>query len=414
MGGDGNRVKHSDDTVLVINCGSSSVKYQLLAVGSENVLTGGIFERIGESGSRLRQRRAGEAERITDLPAGDHREAFRHVVKSLQEGASSLSLAAIGHRVVHGGEYFQEPTPIDETVLQRIRALAPLAPLHNPANIVGMEVALELFPDVFQVAVFDTAFHQRMPRYAARYAVPEDWYRKYGVRRYGFHGTSHEYVAEQAARCLGRPLSELRLITLHLGNGASAAAIAGGVSVDTSMGLTPLEGLVMGSRSGDLDPAIIAYMQRVAGIDAAQAEHLLNHAAGLKGLCGTNDMREILMAAAAGNETAQLALEIFCYRIKKYIGAYFAVLGGLDTLVFTGGIGENAAPVRARICAGLQGLGIAVDAKRNEAIEGPVAEIQPSNCVTKVLVIRTNEELQIARQVLRVCRPDTSPSSKPQ
>lgn len=403
----GSAAMDGGDAVLVINCGSSSVKYQLIAVGSEAVVAGGVFERIGESGSRLRHREADKSERVVELPAANHREALAHIAETLRRGLSPLRLAAVGHRVVHGGEHFQEPARIDEDVLERIRSLSPLAPLHNPVNVIGIEVALNLFPNVSQVAVFDTAFHQRMPRYAAQYAIPQDWYRNYGVRRYGFHGTSHEYVAERAARYLARPLSELKLITLHLGNGASAAAIAAGVSIDTSMGLTPLEGLVMGSRSGDLDPAIIAYMQRVAGLDAAQSEQLLNHAAGLKGLGGSNDMRQILAAATAGNEAAELALEVFCYRIKKYIGAYLAVLGGIDALVFTGGIGENAAPVRSRSTAGLRGLGIAVDSCRNESAEGAVAEIQESHCETKVLVIRTNEELQIARQVLSVCRRAT-------
>lgn len=397
-----------DEAVLVINCGSSSVKYQLLAVDAEQTLARGTVERIGEEGGRLRHYTAGDVERVEQRPFASHREALARIAEYLADGGALPELVAVGHRVVHGGEHFQAPALVDVAVLQTIRALSSLAPLHNPVNVAGIDVARELFPDVPHVAVFDTAFHQRMPPYAAHYAVPEDWYARYGVRRYGFHGTSHEYVAERAAQYLRRPLADLKLITLHLGNGASATAIASGCSIDTSMGFTPLEGLVMGTRSGDVDPAVIAYMQRVAGLDAAQSEHLLNHAAGLKGLCGRNDMRQVLEAMEAGERLAALALEVYCYRVKKYIGAYLAALGGLDALVFTGGIGENAAAVRARITTGLDSLGIAIDSSRNDAVVHEVAEIQPPWSDAKVLVIRTNEELHIARQALRVCRSAAS------
>lgn len=390
----------NSDVVLVINCGSSSVKYQLVAVRSENVLAGGLFERIGERGSRLRHRAAGAQESAHVLPAADHRAALAHIAAILRQDGSPPVLAAVGHRVVHGGEHFQAPAVIDATVLQAIRELSPLAPLHNPVNVTGIEVAQALLPDVPHVAVFDTAFHQKMPGYAAHYAVPQEWYSQYGVRRYGFHGTSHEYVAERAAQHLQRPLAELKLITLHLGNGASAAAIADGHSIDTSMGLTPLEGLVMGTRSGDLDPAIIAYMQRVAGMEVSRADEVLNRESGLKGLCGGDDMREVLARSAAGDESAQLALDVYCYRAKKYIGAYYAALGGLDALVFTAGIGENAPAVRAKMTDGLDALGIAIDAARNESANAAVAEIQPADRAIKVLVVRTNEELHIARQAL--------------
>jgi acetate kinase len=389
------------DTVLVINCGSSSVKYQLVSVHTQQVLAGGLFERIGEPSSRLHHRLADAEDVIRLVAARDHREALKHIAAVLGEGDAPLALAAVGHRVVHGGERFQAPALVDAEVLRTIRELSPLAPLHNPVNLIGIEVMQELLPKVAQVAVFDTAFHQSMPQCAARYAVAQSWYRQHGVRRYGFHGTSHEYVAERAAQHMQRPLARLKLITLHLGNGASAAAISGGHSIDTSMGLTPLEGLVMGTRSGDLDPAIVAYMQRVAGLDAQRVDHDLNHDSGLKGLCGSNDMREVLARAAAADEAARLALDVYCYRIKKYIGAYLAALGGLDALVFTGGIGENAAAVRGQIASGLEVLGIAVDASRNRAARGPVAEIQPEQGAIKVLVIRTNEELHIARQALQ-------------
>lgn len=397
-------VLEREGAVLVFNCGSSSVKYQLLTVETEDVAAAGVCERIGEAGSRLRHRRGRETERVISVPGNTHRDALVQIATALQAENACLPLIAIGHRVVHGGEHAGDAAPIDADLLQTIRALTPFAPLHNAPNVVGIEVAMELFPQVPQVAVFDTGFHQHMPSHAARYAVPQLWYQRYGVRRYGFHGASHEYVAMRAAQYLDRPLRELKLITLHLGNGASAAAIAEGHSIDTSMGMTPLEGLVMGTRCGDLDPAVIAYMQRAAGLDAAQSEHALNHASGLKGLCGSNDMRELLQAVAAGDSEAELALEIYCYRIKKYIGAYLAVLGCLDALIFTGGVGENAAEVRARSTAGLTRLGIEVDRHRNEAALGAVTEIQPTDCATKVLVVRTNEELHIARKVLRVCR----------
>lgn len=390
------------DIVLVINCGSSSVKYQLVAVRTETVLAAGLFECIGDVGSRLRHRTAGFEESTRVLPAADHRAALAHIAAALREGDRLPVLAAVGHRVVHGGERFQAPAIINADVLQAIRDLAPLAPLHNPVNVTGIEVAQALLPDVPHVAVFDTAFHQRMPQYAAQYAVPKDWYRQYGVRRYGFHGTSHEYVAARAAQHLQRSLADLKLITLHLGNGASAAAIAGGHSIDTSMGLTPLEGLVMGTRSGDLDPAIVPYMQRVAGMDASVVDEVLNHKSGLKGLCDANDMREVVARSEAGDTAAQLALDVYCYRVKKYIGAYFAALGSVDALVFTAGIGENAAIVRAKIVTGLDALGLAVDATRNTSIQGAVTEIQPETCRAKILVVRTNEELHIARRALDI------------
>lgn len=389
--------RDSSGAVLVINCGSSSVKYQLLSMDTEAVLAGGLFERIGEAGSRLRHRNGQAQESVRALPASNHRDALTHIAAALREDGSPATLVAVGHRVVHGGERFQAPVRIDSEVLATLRKLADLAPLHNPVNVIGIEVAQALLPDVPHVAVFDTAFHQRMPPYAAHYAIPQDWYRRYGVRRYGFHGTSHDYVAQRAAQHLRKPHADLRLITLHLGNGASAAAIHGGHSIDTSMGLTPLEGLVMGTRSGDLDPAIIAYLQRVAGMDANQIDTALNNEAGLKGLCGTNDMREVLARAGAEDASAQLALEMYCYRIRKYIGAYMAALGGADALVFTGGIGENAAVVRARSVAGLEAFGIGIDAARNENVHAELAEVQSVQATVAILVIRTNEELQIAR-----------------
>jgi len=395
--------------VLVINCGSSSIKYQVLAMDEERAIAGGLFDRIGEAGGRLDHWVAspggGRSASILELAAADHREALAHIASAL--GRTGLfspgaGLTAVGHRVVHGGEAFSQPTRIDARMLDTLRALTPLAPLHNPANLLGIEAGLAALPEVPQVAVFDTAFHQSMPPHAFRYAVPEAWYRDHGVRRYGFHGTSHRFVAGRAARHLGRPLEDLNLITLHLGNGASAAAIRSGGCVDTSMGLTPLEGLVMGTRCGDLDPAIPMHMQRRAGLDAQAVDHALNHDSGMKGLCGAGDMREVLRREGGGDERARLALEVYIHRIRKYIGAYLAVLGGADAIVFTGGVGENAARVRWLACAGLERLGIALDPAANDGPVGEVADIGRPGKTARVLVARTNEELQIARESLAV------------
>jgi acetate kinase len=371
-------------TVLVVNCGSSTVKYQLLAAEQGRLLAGGLEE----------------------VQARDHREAFVRIGAALRRSGAldRGSLAAIGHRVVHGGERFQAPARIDAAVREAIRELAVLAPLHNPANLIGIEVCLEAFPGVPQVAVFDTAFHQTLPPHAFRYAVPDAWYRSFGVRRYGFHGTSHRYVAERAAETLGRPLAALNLITLHLGNGASAAAIRAGRCVDTSMGLTPLEGLVMGTRSGDLDPAVALFVQRAGGLTPEAADAALNEDSGLLGLAGTSDMRELLARERAGDERARLALELYCYRIRKYVGAYCAVLGRVDAVVFTGGVGENAARVRSLACAGIETLGIALDEGANAAAAAEVAEIGRAGVRVRALVVRTNEELQIARETLATLR----------
>lgn len=397
------------DQVMVINCGSSSIKYQLLTMPQGELVAGGLVERIGEAKPTLKHRsraaQGGSAEAKRDVSAGDHREAFHHIEEALRHSPGfdgGARLVAIGHRVVHGGESFSAPTLITPTVIGSIRALSSLAPLHNPPNLVGIRVCREWFPQVPQVAVFDTAFHQSMPPHAYRYAVPEDWYERDGVRRYGFHGSSHRYVARQAAAHLEQPLSELRLITLHLGNGASAAAVAGGHCIDTSMGFTPLEGLVMGTRSGDLDPAICLYMQKARGLDADHIERILNRESGLKGLCGSNDMRDLLARSGAGDEEARLALDLYCYRIKKYIGAYTAALGGLDALIFTGGIGENAAAIRNQICSGLEVLGLALDPARNNSPDATARDIGRPGSPVRVLVIPTNEELQIAEEALEV------------
>jgi acetate kinase len=386
--------------ILVLNCGSSSLKYRVFDA-AETLLAAGIVERIGEAQSALRHRGLSHAAVQREVAAPSNREAFALMHAAL--AADGLGVfGAIGHRVVHGGARFSAPVRIDDEVRVAIRELCALAPLHNPANLLGIELAGEAYADVRQAAVFDTAFHHTMPEHAYRYAVPEAWYRGHQVRRYGFHGISHEYVAQRAAAHLGRPLSELKLITLHLGNGASAAAIRHGRCIDTSMGFTPLEGLVMGTRSGDLDPAIPLHLEHVTGMGWQAMDDALNHECGLKGLTGVNDMREILARVDAGDAVARLALDMYCYRIRKYIGAYHAVLGGLDALVFTAGVGENAAAVRARACAGLEHVGIAIDDADNVKEIGELAEIQPVGLPVRVLVIRTNEELQIARQVRAV------------
>jgi acetate kinase len=361
--------------VLVINSGSSSLKYRLFSDGG--TVARGIVERIGEPGGQ----------------AADHDAALREVIAALDLDG----LAAVGHRVVHGGPRFTEPTLIDGDVVATVRSLVPLAPLHNPANLAGILAARALFPDLPQVAVFDTAFHRTMPSAAATYAIDAEVARRYGVARYGFHGTSHGYVARRTADILGRPPVEVNVITLHLGNGASACAVAGGRSVATSMGMTPLEGLVMGTRAGDLDPAVVFHLYRAAGMSVDHIDELLNHRSGLRGLAGVNDMRALLAARAGGDPAAALAFDVYCHRIRCYVGAYYAVLGRVDAVTFTAGVGENSAEVRQAALAGLGRLGIAVDAGRNRD-HAPV--ISPDGAEVAVCVVPTDEELEIARQTL--------------
>jgi acetate kinase len=393
--------------VLVINSGSSSIKYEVFEISNFNVVSSGVLERIGESESQHTHRLADALGRVKESVrrgrVNNHEEGFRFILGTSPDSPvikDSSEILGIGHRVVHGGEAFREPVLIDGSVIETIRGISALAPLHNPPNLLGIEAARQVFPGVPQVAVFDTAFHQSMPSHAFVYPLPYSFYALHHVRRYGFHGTSHLWVAKKAAAYLGRPLDDLHLITLHLGNGASAAAIQQGRSVDTSMGMTPLEGLVMGTRCGDLDPAIPFYLRRATGITEEDLQALLNKESGLKGICGANDMREVLLRADLGEPLAKLALEITCYRIKKYIGAYFAVLGRLDAVVFTGGIGENAAPVRRGCCQGLECLGITVDDGKNEKPCEEVLEIQPDQGLVKVLVVRTQEEREIAEQTV--------------
>jgi acetate kinase len=393
--------------VAVINSGSSSIKYEVFDTLDFVMLATGLIEKIGSADGRLRQRRLRADGTFDELihkkPLANHRAGFDLMASVNQHDQiikDDAELLGIGHRVVHGGETFREPALINADVIEAIRGLIPLAPLHNPSNLLGIEAAQERFPRVSQVAVFDTAFHQTLTPSTYRYALPNELYEKHHIRKYGFHGSSHGYVAKEAAKHLGKTLSEANLIILHLGNGASAAAIQGGRSIDTSMGMTPLEGLVMGTRSGDIDPSIPFYLTRQTGMKPEEVENLLNRESGLKGICGVSDMREILGQAEKGNERAKLAIEMFCYRIKKYIGAYHAVLGRLDAIVFTGGIGENAAAIRQRVCEGLNHIGIAVDSGKNAAVSGSVAEIQQDGLPVKVLMVRTNEELEIALQTI--------------
>ena len=392
--------------VLVLNSGSSSIKYQLFDMDGGAVLVSGAVERIGEAES-LHWQRLHSSDEVSETrnqqPVADHQEALMRIGTRLRESGvlTALSeLSAIGHRIVHGGESFREPTLIDAAVIEQIRKMIPLAPLHNPANVMGIEVALQHAPEIPQVAVFDTAFHHSIPAHAWRYALPERLYTEQGVRRYGFHGTSHGYVAKQAASRLAKPLQSLNLITLHLGNGASAAAIAHGKSIDTSMGMTPLEGLVMGTRCGDMDPAIAFYLGRETGMDNDEIESLLNKESGLQGICGSNDMREVIRLTDAGDTQARLALDMYCYRIKKYIGAYYAALGTLDAIVFTGGIGENAARVRGQCCSGMEALGIMLDEEKNVSTGNKSFDIHADASAVSLLVIPTNEELEIALQTV--------------
>ncbi|WP_446216731.1 acetate/propionate family kinase [Micromonospora sp. IBHARD004] len=366
------------ERVLVLNCGSSSVKFRLY--DGESVAGKGTVERVGEPGGG----------------PDDHESAVREILDRLD----LTGLTAVGHRVVHGGRRFSEPVLIDDAVIAAVEDLVPLAPLHNPANLTGIRVTRESLPDVPQVAVFDTAFHHTLPEAAATYAIDRDTARRYGIRRYGFHGTSHAYVSRRTAELLDRPYEEVNVITLHLGNGASACAVQGGRSVATSMGMSPLEGLVMGTRSGDLDPTVIFHLRREGGMAVDDIDDLLNHRSGLLGLTGVNDMREVLARRDAGDAAAALAFDVYRRRITGYVGGYYALLGRVDAITFTAGVGEHAAPVRAAALAGLDRLGITVDPARNEASGDRV--ISPDGAEVTVCVISTDEEREIARETRAV------------
>ena len=389
--------------VLVVNSGSSSLKYQLIDAESGDALASGLVERIGEASGHIRHRGPdGSSERT--LPIPDHTAGFRAMLDAFEAEGPDLAehpLAAVGHRVVHGGKRFFEPTIVTPLVEINIEDLSDLAPLHNPANLEGIRAAKKAFPDVEHVAVFDTAFHQTLDPAAYTYAIDAALAEKHRVRRYGFLGTSHKYVSGVVAEALGRPLGELKQIVLHLGNGASACAVDGGRSVDTSMGMTPLEGLVMGTRSGDIDPAVLVHLARRAGLGIDELDELLNRRSGLLGLTGTGDMRDVRHAAESGDARARLAIDVVVHRLKHYIGADTALLGGLDALTFTAGVGENNPWLRAEVCAGLEVLGIRIDPERNERSGDEPRIVSTDDSPVAVLVVPTNEELEIARQSLQ-------------
>jgi acetate kinase len=389
--------------VLVVNAGSSSLKYRLVDVADGSTAASGLVSEVGGR-AHWRHTAAGDVVHDEDVECRDHAAAFGLARDALGIGGAGLAeedLVGVGHRVVHGGQRFRAPVVADEEVLGEIRDLAPLAPLHNPANVEGMVRAAEAFPGVPHVAVFDTAFHGTLPPAADTYAVPRQWREEHRVRRYGFHGTSYAYVSRRTARLLGRPLEDLRMVVLHLGNGASACAVDGGRSVETSMGLSPVEGLVMGTRSGDVDPALGGYLARVGGLDAAGYDRALNRDSGLLALAGASDFRTVADRAAGGDPDSRLALDVTVHRLVKYVGAYAAVLGRLDALVFTAGIGENSPVLREAVCTRLGLLGVDLDPAANDA-GPPERRVSTPGSAVEVWVVPTDEEREIARETLRV------------
>ncbi len=394
--------------ILVVNCGSSSIKYQLLDMTTGKVIARGTVEKIGLVGSFIKHELFGKEPVLFEGDILDHQagiEFLLGILISEKHGCirSFAEIHAVGHRVVHGGEKFNESVLITDEVISILEECIELAPLHNPPNLKGIYAMRALLPEVPQVGAFDTAFHQSTPDYAYHYAIPYSLYTKYALRRYGFHGTSHRFVSQRASEILGKDLSKQKMITCHLGNGSSVAAILHGKSVDTSMGLTPVEGLIMGTRSGDLDLGVLTFVMQREELDVTTANSFINKHCGLLGISGvSSDMRELQAAASKGNERARLAIEMFCYRVKKYIGAYSAVLGGLDTLVFTGGIGENADQVRANILKDLEYLGILFDPEQNEGVRGKETLLTRKESPVKVLVVPTNEELVIAEDTLAI------------
>ena len=390
--------------VLVVNAGSSSLKYSLVDPETGDRPASGLVERIGEDSGVLTHH-GPDGEDRTERAVASHDEALRVVLDAFDRHGprlADLDIVAVGHRVVHGGDRFSEPALVDDDLVDAVTELTPLAPLHNQANLEGITVARDLLPDVPQVAVFDTAFHQTLPEHAYTYALPLAWRDEHRIRRYGFHGTSYAFVSRAAADLLDRPLEDVNLVVAHLGNGASAAAVRGGESVDTSMGMTPLEGLVMGTRSGDLDPALHAHLHRQLGWSLEEVDRMLNRDAGLRGLSGHNDFREVDRLRKSGEAGPTLAFDVFCHRIRKYVGAYYAVLGTVDAVVFTAGVGENAADMREAALSGLQRLGIAVDPTRNTTRTDGSRVISPDGCDVAVLVVPTDEEWEIAMQALAV------------
>ncbi|MFT3898920.1 MAG: acetate kinase [Gordonia sp. (in: high G+C Gram-positive bacteria)] len=394
----------SKPLVLVINAGSSSLKYELLEPDSGDVTARGLVERIGEPVSVITHEQGG-AETVEELHLPDHRAAIDKMLAIFAAQGTDLAesnLCAVGHRVVHGGRELYRPTLVDQHLIDEVQRVSPLAPLHNPPNLVGIEAARAALPDVPGVAVFDTGFFHDLPDAAALYAIDREVSEQYALRRYGFHGTSHDYVSHRAAEFLGRDYDTTNQIVAHLGNGASMSAIKQGRPVDTTMGLTPLEGLVMGTRSGDIDPGLLLHLHRVVGLSVDEIDELLNKRSGLKGLCGENDFRTVTEMIAAGDADAKTAYDIYIHRLRRYFGAYLVELGHTDIISFTAGVGENAAGVRADSLAGLEGLGIEIDAERNAVRSGEPRIISTDASAITVLVVPTNEELEIARQAKAV------------
>lgn len=394
--------------ILVINCGSSSLKYQLFNMENEEVMAKGLVERIGLPGSVLTHR-PGEEKKVIETAIPNHEKAIALVLDAIVNPeygvlSSMAEISAIGHRVVHAGEDFSGSVLLTDEVMKAIKKNIELAPLHNPPNIMGIEACQRLMPDIPQVAVFDTAFHQTMPPKAYLYGIPYEYYQKYKIRKYGFHGTSHKYVSQRAAALLGKSEQEVKVITCHLGNGSSIAAVNGGQSIDTTMGFTPLEGLMMGTRSGDIDPTVITFLMDKEGWTTEQVNNFVNKKCGVLGLSGvSSDFRDLETAAGEGNKRSQLALDRFAYGVKKYIGAYAAVLNGVDAIVFTAGLGENSASMRESICEGLEYLGVKIDPVKNK-IRGEEIDISTADAQTRVLVIPTNEELMIARDTYAIVK----------
>ena len=394
--------------ILVINCGSSSLKYQLIDSESEKVLAKGLCERIGIDGSAITHQPAGGDKVTTKVPMPDHTEAVKYVIEKLTDPEVGVvksldEIGAVGHRIVHGGEKFASSVVIDDEVLKAVEECNDLAPLHNPANLIGINSCKKIMPGVPMVAVFDTAFHQTMPKKAYLYGLPYDYYEKYKIRRYGFHGTSHDFVSNRVAEILGKKREDLKIIVCHLGNGASVSAVKNGQCVDTSMGLTPLEGLIMGTRSGDLDPAIISFIAQKEKLSAEEVINICNKKSGVLGLSGglSSDFRDLGNAAEEGNEKAKTALETWSYRVAKYIGAYVAAMNGVDVIAFTAGVGENNFMAREMICEYLGYLGVTIDKEANK-IRGEEITISTPDSKTTVMVVPTNEELAIARETVRL------------
>jgi acetate kinase len=392
--------------VLVINCGSSSLKYQLINMENENVLAKGLVERIGIEGSILTQK-VNDEKYVIEQPMKDHKVAIKLVLDALidkEHGVISdmSEISAVGHRVVHGGEKYAGSVLIDENVMEALQECVKLAPLHNPPNIIGINACRELMPSTPMVGVFDTAFHQTLPEEAFIYALPYELYTQYGIRKYGFHGTSHRFVSMTAAQMMGKNIEDLKIITCHLGNGASLSAVKGGKSVDTTMGFTPLAGVAMGTRCGDIDPAIVPFLVKETGMSIEEVDNLMNKKSGVLGVSGvSSDFRDIENAAKDGNKRSELALDVFHYRVRTSIGAYAAALNGVDCIVFTAGLGENSITSRAAICDGLQYLGLNIDAEKNN-VRGKATEISTADSKVKVFVIPTDEELMIARDTKEI------------